>query len=132
MRGLISLNPGPQNVNISPSPSVGGWTPYSNLALTNSVATAKPSSGKIGTVHIDNTMNMSEVYVQFFDQAAQNITLGTTTPTYVLVVPAYGTEEFSWGESGLRHSKAINIAATTTPTGLSPPGNPVGILVTLI
>jgi hypothetical protein len=65
--------------------------------------------------------NASVEYIQVWDVASGSITVGTTAPTYVIPIPATtgANVEFS---VGIAHATAINIAATTTPTGSTAPG----------
>jgi hypothetical protein len=98
----------------------GGWSVSSQTALTNTKTQVKSGAGNFGGYMFYNP-NASVEYIQVWDVASGSITVGTTAPTYVIPIPATtgANVEFS---SGIAHATAINIAATTTPTGSTAPG----------
>lgn len=99
----------------------GGWTPSSQTALTNTVVAIKTSAGQIGGLDVYNP-NASAVYLQFFNLTTANVTLGTTTPTFVKGLPGTAAANINWG-AGIAFNTAISWAATTTPTGNTAPGS---------
>jgi hypothetical protein len=98
----------------------GGWSVSSQTALTNTKTQVKSGAGNFGGYMFYNP-NASVEYIQVWDVASGSITVGTTAPTYVIPIPATtgANVEFS---VGIAHATAINIAATTTPTGSTAPG----------
>lgn len=105
------------------SPTTTGSTPYSNTALSNTKQTVKASSGRLYGYHLYNP-NTSSVFVQFFDALAASVTVGTTTPTFVLTIPANATSPASLDMQltvPISFTIGIVIAATTTATGSTAP-----------
>ena len=109
-------------INVWPG-TTGGWNVNSQTALSNTKAAVKASGGTLGGYMLYNP-NAAVTYVQVFDAASANVTVGTTTPTYVIPLPpASGANiEFTLGIS---HATAITVAATTTATGSSAPSSAV-------
>lgn len=105
-------------VSVAPSTS-GGWSVSSQTALSNTKTSVKGSAGNLGGYMLYNS-NAAATYVQVFDATTANVTVGTTTPTYVVALPpaAAANVEFTLG---IAHANAITIAATTTATGSSAP-----------
>jgi hypothetical protein len=54
-------------------------------------------------------------YIQVFDTTG-TVTLGTTTPTFVVPIPAGGAANVEFA-NGIAISSGIKVAATTTATG---------------
>lgn len=109
-------------VFVATTPSTtGGWSVSSQTALTNTKIAVKASAGTFGGYQIWNP-NTAVVHIQVFDVASAGVTLGSTTPTYVLSIPpqAAGPWEVS---NGINHATAITLAATTTPTGSTAPAS---------
>lgn len=97
-----------------------GLTPYSNTALSNTKQQVKASAGKLYGWMVHNP-SAATAYIQVWDVASGSITVGTTPPTYTIPLPA-GASANVMSERGVSHATAINIAATTTPTGSTAPG----------
>jgi len=97
------------------------WLPYGNAALTNTAGgvQVKGAAGAVGAITIYNPSN-AVAFVQFFDLASA-VTLGTTTPTFVVGVPTLVSFYFTIPQGGLSFANAIKIAATTTATGSTAP-----------
>ena len=95
-------------------------TIYTNLGLDNVKAVVKASAGRFLYWHFDNTMNAAKTYIQVFNLLTADVTVGTTTPTFTLCVPASSvlTEPLPVGPD---MSIGIVIAATTTATGSTAP-----------
>jgi hypothetical protein len=102
---LVSLNP----------PTSGGWSVSSQTGLTNTVVSIKASAGQFGG-YMFNNPNAGVAYIQIFNVVSGSVTLGTTTPTYVIPIPgaASANVEFT---IGIAHGTAISAAVTTTATG---------------
>jgi hypothetical protein len=58
-------------------------------------------------------------YVQVFNKALADVAVGTTTPDYVIPLPASGGAVFGPSDIGIDHDTAMSIACTTTRTGSS-------------
>lgn len=93
--------------------------PYFNSALSNSLTTVKASTCEVYSVNVYNP-NAAGVFVQMFDAAAGNVTLGTTTPTHSFFVPAQASIDMNMLHPRV-FSVALVIAATTTATGSGAP-----------
>lgn len=95
-------------------------TRYSNLALseTKAVVIAAP-------VLLFNIMGYNSggavSYLQFFDALTANVTVGATTPTFVIPLPASGgySDTYELPE-GFRNG--VVIACTSSATGAGAPG----------
>jgi hypothetical protein len=109
-----------------PNATIPAFTTYTNPALTTGVAQIKATSGRIYDLHIDNA-NTAMTYVQFFDvAAATTVTLGTTTPTFILAVAAGGVLDKTMVYP-YAFANGIKIAATTTATGSTAAASAVNI-----
>jgi hypothetical protein len=107
-------------VGVTPTPgTTGGWSVSSQTALTNTKVSVKTSAGTFGGYMIYNP-NTTVAYIQVFDVASGSVTLGSTTPTYVLAIPAGSGANLEL-TCGVNHATAIVIAATTTATGSTAP-----------
>jgi hypothetical protein len=107
--------------SVQPIPGTSqGWSVNSQTALSTTVVPVKASAGNLGGYSFYNP-NASVSYIQLFNIAQGSVVLGTTTPTYVIPIPATSAVNIEI-TNGLSHSVAISAAATTTPTGLTAPG----------
>jgi hypothetical protein len=117
----VGLNSGTNtigDVNLTAA-ARGGYSVSSQTSLT-STATISGSAGKFGGIMFMN-LNSAPAYIQVFDTTSA-VTLGTTTPTFVIPIPANATaangvaavHEFS---VGISIANGIKVAATTTATG---------------
>lgn len=106
---------------VTPTPSIGGgWSVSSQTALSNTKTQVVAVASTFGGYMFYNP-NASAVYIQVWDVANASITVGTTAPTYVIPLPAGAAANVEFS-NGIKHATAINIAATTTPTGSTAPG----------
>lgn len=97
-----------------------GGTRYSNLALDETAVTVVA-----GPVLLFNIMGYNSggavSYLQFFDALLADVTVGTTTPTFVIPLPATGGYDNSYNlPEGFRIG--IVVACTATATGNGAPG----------
>lgn len=73
-------------------------------------------------------------FLQCFDADADDVTVGTTTPDWIVLIPAgdgaadygVGTDDFP---AGLVFRNQLTIAVTTTPTGSTGPTNDVVVKI---
>lgn len=100
--------------------TTGGWSVNSQTGLTNTKVAVKASAGTFGGYMVYNP-NSAQIYIQVFDVASGSVTLGTTTPTYVIPIPATSGANVEF-TNGINHATAITLAATTTATGSTAPG----------
>jgi len=114
---VTSLPALPAGTNEIGSVGVKAVTPYSFGALSTTVQTVKSGAGTLESYYIYNP-NTSVAYVQIFDISG-TVTLGTSTPTWSIGIPASSGANLS--RLGLTFANAIKIAATTTRAGNSAP-----------
>jgi hypothetical protein len=96
-----------------------GFLPFFDSDGDNTVLVVKAAAGRLYKIEAVNS-NGVDVYIQLFDVAAGSVTVGVTTPNYVIYVPTNGAvfEDFAMG---LAFSTAISYACTTTATGAGDP-----------
>lgn len=99
-----------------------GWLPSFAAALAGTVTAIRASGqAQLGGVTCYNP-NASAAYVQVFDAAtAAAVTLGTTASTLSIGIPPSLSGSFVPGTNGVHFASGIQWAATTTPTGSTPP-----------
>ena len=73
----------------------------------------------------DNIANVAVSYVQFFNKKAANVILGTTTPDFVLDIPASRVIHFSKDKRPLNFDLGFSAAATTTKSGSTAPATAI-------
>lgn len=114
--GIDQTTPGTTNAVVDTPVTSGGLS-----IVTGSVgatATAiKASAGQLYGYHLFNT-TAAVAYVQIFNVAAASVTLGTTTPTISIGIPASGGVTVNF-DKGIAFGTAISYACTTTRTGSS-------------
>jgi hypothetical protein len=98
------------DVGIKPRTS-GGLTPFKLLDIDETEDEIKATAGQVFGWYLYND-GAAEVYVKFYNATAANVTVGTTTPVFVLPVPA-GAAANVFTDIGIPFSTAICIAATT-------------------
>lgn len=113
-QGAAFTAQGAQWATLTPS-TTGGWSVNSQTGLTNTKVAVKASAGTFGGYYLYNP-NASAAYIQIFDVASGSVTLGSTTPTYVIALPASAAANLEIA-NGVNHTTAITLAATTTATG---------------
>jgi hypothetical protein len=85
----------------------------------NTAQVCKAGSGNLYKLDIYNS-NAAIAFIQLFDVAAGSVTVGTTTPKYVLTIPPQGAASIDFAIP-MSFDTAITYAATTTPTGSGDP-----------
>jgi hypothetical protein len=88
-------------------------------ALTSSYAQIKTSAGTLAGYYIYNP-NATAVYVQFWNALTANVTIGTTTPYFMLTIPPTSAANL-WMAPGVRFSTAMGWSATSTAGGTGAP-----------
>jgi len=92
----------------------------------NTAQAVKTSAGQLYGFELTNT-NAVDAYVQFFDLATGDVTVGTTTPKVSFLVPAAETSTTVAGattkhfDDPVGFDVAITYACTTTATGAVDP-----------
>jgi hypothetical protein len=85
------------------------------LTAAGAAVTVKTSPGMVFGASLVNN-NAAVVYVEFFN--TNSVTLGTTAPVLVLVIPASGTLTLSPTDTGMIYNAtAISVAAVTAYNG---------------
>jgi len=105
--------------------TTGGYSAYTFGALVDTVQTVKGSAGTLGGWFILNSA-ATVCYVQFFDTTGA-VTLGTTTPTFSLGLPAGAAANIPATRPGIAFSSGLKIAATTTRAGSTACGTGVDV-----
>jgi hypothetical protein len=100
--------------------STAAMTAHFDSDGDNTAQVIKASAGILYNLHIINS-NGANTYVQLFDVDAGSVTVGTTTPDYVIFVPGGAATITDFNNVGLNFSTAITYACTTTPTGSGDP-----------
>ena len=120
---VISSNQSTLNVT-SVATGSGGYS-VTGSTLTNTVVNigTANTAGVVAGWYIYNSNNVV-TYVQFFNTQASGVTLGTTAPVYSIGIPALSAANLM-SPTGINHSTAISIAATTTRAGSTAPGTAI-------
>ena len=115
---------------VTPTPgTTGGWTPVFYGTLNATKQAPKVSAGTFGGYIVNNTDTSTNwAYIQVFDLASGSVTVGTTPPKYVIMIPPGSTANVEFA-CGIHHGTAITIAATTTPTGNTNPVSTVNATI---
>lgn len=100
--------------------TTSGVTIHKTDALVATAVAVKASAGNIYGYHIYNP-NATDIYVHVYNIAQGSTTVGTSSRTISMVVPAYGVLDAVF-PMPLSFGTAITIAATTTLTGNTAPG----------
>lgn len=110
----------------SGSGSGTGFVPHFDPNGNNVAQPIKTSAGVLYNLNIYNS-NGADAFVQLFDAALGDVTVGTTTPDYVIYVPAGGGVITDFNSIGMEFNTAITYTCTTTATGAGAPA--VGLTV---
>lgn len=94
--------------------------PFFDESVTGTVELMVEGQIALTKLSVENT-DVTKAYFQLFDAAAvTDVTLGTTTPGYVLPIPASSLVVDDHA-NGLMFKKGICYAVTTTPEGNTAP-----------
>lgn len=102
---------------------MGGYDVYAISAANVYSATVTGAKAEVTddpnslifSIHIANGTGAT-AYLQVFDLDADNVTVGTTAPTYSLAVPTLETADIVFGKP-IKHITGFTIASTTTRAG---------------
>jgi hypothetical protein len=111
--GLAVKSPGTALSTMNASSSDGG------TALTSTAQAIKGSAGRLHGYYIYNP-NTSAVFVQFYNTASGSVTVGTTTPLFMITIPSSSAANLAI-PGGVAFGTAISWAATSTAGGNGAP-----------
>lgn len=114
-------------VNIS-SPS--NQIIFKDTAMAQAIDGVKASSALLYAVTIDNSANGAVSYVKLYNVASGSVTVGTTAPDEIIMVPANVVKTvtyFTGAAPGSTFGTALSAACVTTggTAGTTPPSSPV-------
>jgi hypothetical protein len=89
-------------------------------ALTSTAQAIKGSAGTLLGYYVYNP-NATAQFVQFYNTASGSVTVGTTTPLFMITVPAGSAANLWMQPAGIAFSTAISWAATSTAGGNGAP-----------
>ena len=95
--------------------------PFFDSSVVATVENLKSNGGVyLYFIEVSNP-NGSNAFLQLFNVAAANVTIGTTVPNQSYLVPANGGMDIAFSDP-LEFDTALSYAATTTATGSTAPG----------
>ena len=103
--------------------------PYHDATADDTVAPIKTAAGKLHSIEASQVDSVDN-FIQLFDAAAAgDVNLGTTTPVFVILIPAgdgslRGGVIRDFGVDGLDFQLGIHVAVTTTVAGSTAPTTP--------
>jgi len=119
---VIASDQGTLTVSQTPM-ATGGNTLSTNFVDAVTAKTqVKGSAGRLYGWHLYNP-NTSTVYVQMFDNISTGVTLGTTTPTWVIIIPAGGVIDDPTLSIPYPFGTGFTYAVTTTSKGSIAPSS---------
>jgi len=89
-----------------------GLTRYENTDV-DAVSGVKGAAGTIHSIIVDNTLNAAITYLKMWNVASGSVTFGTTSPDYIIQIPASVKRSIVFPE-GLAFTVALSVAASTT------------------
>lgn len=101
---------------------------YSAATSSTKAEVTDDAKSTVYCIHYMNA-NAAVSYLQIFDLDADDVTVGTTAPTYVLMAPANSEVNFS-PPVPIEHSAGFTVASATTATGASNSAGYVTIVYT--
>ena len=111
-------------VSENASASSTGWSVNYQTALSNTKTAIKTSAGLMAGWHLYNN-NTAVTYIQVWNLATASVTVGSTAPTWIIVIPAGGWEDFTPTMPGIAMNTAITVAATTSASNNTAPTNAI-------
>ena len=108
-----------------------GAKQYINDDLDGTISAVKASSGTLYGLVIDNSANAAASYVKLWNTASGSVTVGTTAPDWIFMVPASVKKTFSMPE-GIAFGTALSAACVTTAgtAGTTNPTSNVDVRIT--
>ena len=110
---------------------------YQDTSATNAVNAIKASSTLIYYIIVDNSLNVASSYFKAFNLASGSVTLGTTSPDFVALIPAGAIVTmpfFTSAANGLTFGTALSYAVVTTggTSGNTGPSSAVTLTVSYV
>ena len=121
----VAVSEGSSTVTINPA------TPAGFHIANNTVQAIKASAGVLRGYFLDNTANSATTYFQFFNIASGSVSLGSSSPLFVIPVPAGLAANLAMS-GGWTFSTAMSFAATTTYNGSTAPGSAVDCTIAYV
>lgn len=115
-------------VSIGADNAVTGTSVYRNAALKATKQSVALVQARVYGMHVYNP-NATDAFLQFYDALSAGVTVGTTTPTVTLWIPAMSGLDDRDIIVPSTYSTGIVVAATTTIGGNTDPTT--GLLVNL-
>jgi hypothetical protein len=121
----VTIASNQSTLNVTSLATGSGGYSVTGSTLTNTVVNiGTPNTpGVVAGWYIYNSNN-SVTYVQFFNTGSAAVTIGTTAPVYSIGIPALSAANLM-SPTGISHTTAISIAATTTRSGSTAPGTAI-------
>lgn len=104
--------------------------PYYTTIADETVRDIHARPCKLHSIHLVNGDAGSVRYVQLFDAASGDVTLGTTSPDLVVPIGEGDTHHIEFA-TPVRFGTACSFAVTTTPTGSTGPTQDAFLSATL-
>ena len=113
------------DVGISGARTSGGTSFFYDNDLDGTKVEVKATAGQIYWIHCMN-LKAAHLYLQIFNKAATDVTVGTTTPDMQFVLPTQGDTNGAGFvlaiPNGIEMDTGITIACTTDSEGSTEPG----------
>jgi len=103
----------------TPTPATSGGLTIATGSIQATATAVKATAGQLYAYDIYNG-GSAVSYMQLFNATTANVTLGSTTPTASIAIPATSRATFTT-ELGIAYATAITVAFTTTRTGSTNP-----------
>lgn len=98
-----------------------------DTAAAATVQYAASGAGLFYSLYVDNTANSAKSYVKIYD-ATSGVTVGTTVPEYIIMIPAGVARQFVV-KQGFAFSTGLSYAVVTTggTAGTTAPTSPITV-----
>lgn len=129
-----ALPAGTNNIGqVTPVPTSNtGWSFFYNAGgISSTKLQLKATAGTFGGWAWLYNPNTAATFIQVFNKASASVTVGTTAPDFVIVLPGIASASATGSAAnaeivmGIAMSTGITVAATTTETGSTAPSNTI-------
>lgn len=86
---------------------------FTDTDCAGAVVAVAAAASTLYQIEVDNTANAAVTYVKLWNTASGGVTLGTTAPDMILMLPASVSRTFVF-PSGVAFGTAVTVAAVTT------------------
>ena len=100
-------------VSIVDIASPAGLKKYRNTDLDGTISAVDSGAGTLHSIVVDNASNAAASYLKLWNTASGSVTVGTTAPDMVFMIPA-STKRTIIFHDGLVYSTALSAACVTT------------------